>query len=81
MTTNIVPHDILCHDYPSLANHEPIQLQRILVLFPVFKCVNGHANAITSVEHNVDGNVRTCNLAVTVYKYSRQTVHIYLYVK
>ena len=27
LTTNIVPIDILCDDYPMLANQEPIQLQ------------------------------------------------------
>ena len=39
-----------------LANHESIQLQ-VACMITGFKCVHGHANQITSVEHKVDGNV------------------------
>ena len=31
LITNIVPLDILCYDYSTLANHEPIQLQRCMI--------------------------------------------------
>ena len=56
LTTNIVPIDLLCHDYPTLAHHEPFQLQ-VTSMIP-FKCVHGHVNQITSVEHRIDDNVR-----------------------
>ena len=52
LTTNIVPIDLLCHDYPTLAHHEHIQLQ-VTSMIP-FKCVHGHVNQITSVELKVD---------------------------
>ena len=56
LTTNIVPINLLCHDYPTLAHHEPIQLQVTCMIH--FKCVHGHVNQISSVEHKVDDNVR-----------------------
>ena len=31
-----------CYDYPTLANHEPTQLQGICMISG-FKCINGHA--------------------------------------
>ena len=31
LITNIVPLDILCYDYSTLANHVPIQLQRCMI--------------------------------------------------
>ena len=48
---------IFCDDYPTLANHDPVQLQGTYKIYDFgFKSVHGNANEITSVEHKVDGN-------------------------
>ena len=59
-TTNVVRIDILCQYYPTLANHEPIQLhgRGLRVKFPAFKCLHDYANEITSVEPKVEGIAR-----------------------
>ena len=61
-----------------LANHESIHQQSIEAT-RMIPGVHGHPNVITSVEHKVDGNVRVTLHAATAY--SRQIVHVYLYVK
>ena len=55
----------------------PSSCEYIIIYDFGFKCVHGHANEITSVEHKVDGNI--CrpigpNLAGAVY--SRQTMRM-----
>ena len=50
LTTNIVPIDLLSHDYPTLARTSRTHPAAMIP----FKCVHGHVNQITSVELKVD---------------------------